>query len=211
MIFLIDNYDSFVFNLARYFKELGQDVNVARNTAVTVSEVLALNPQAIVLSPGPCDPERAGVCIPIIRELSGSIPILGVCLGHQAIAAALGGRVARSGHPMHAVASSIHHRGQGIFAGLPSPFTAARYHSLIVDPESLPADLAVTAVARDPWGDTVMAIEHRRHLTIGLQFHPESVLTACGHELLANFLRLAGIPAAPPPREIPQPEVVEAP
>jgi para-aminobenzoate synthetase component 2 len=195
MILLIDNYDSFVHNLARYFRELGREAMVVRNDALSVAAVRELAPDAVVLSPGPCDPAAAGVSVPLVRALSGHLPILGVCLGHQAIAAAFGGRVVRSGHPCHGVASPVHHDGRGVFEGLPDPLWAGRYHSLVVEPE-LPPELEVAAVAHDPWGETVMAIRHRFHVTVGVQFHPESVLTPGGHRLLENFLRLAGLPVA---------------
>ncbi len=202
MILVVDNYDSFVHNLARYVRELGRDTRVVRNTEISPAGARELRPELIILSPGPCDPARAGASVPLVRELSGEVPILGVCLGHQAIAEAFGGRVGRAHRPRHGVASAIEHDGEGIFRGLPNPFPAGRYHSLVVDPDSLPADLEVTAWTRDPWGRTVMAMRHRRHPTIGVQFHPESVLTPCGHLVLANFLALVGIaPASETARE----------
>jgi anthranilate synthase/aminodeoxychorismate synthase-like glutamine amidotransferase len=197
MILLIDNYDSFVHNLARYFERLGQPTTVVRNDAIDARRAAELAPDAIVLSPGPCTPTEAGCSLEIVRELTGRAPILGVCLGHQAIAAALGARVVRAQRPMHGRTSEVLHNGRGLFAGLPNPLTVGRYHSLVVDEASLPRDLIATAHTRS---GTIMAIEHRRHPVVGLQFHPESILTDCGYELLAGFLRLAGLPV---PRELP--------
>ena len=188
MLLLIDNYDSFVFNLARYFERLGQETVVLRNDVASVAKVRAMKPAAIVLSPGPCTPTEAGCSVEIARELHESIPILGVCLGHQAIAAALGGRVVRE--PMHGRASAVSHNGKGIFAGVPNPFSAGRYHSLVVEEATLPESLSATARTVD---GVVMAIAHRRLPVIGVQFHPESILTECGYPLLANFMRIAGI------------------
>jgi anthranilate synthase/aminodeoxychorismate synthase-like glutamine amidotransferase len=198
MILLIDNYDSFVHNLARYFVELGQEVRVVRNDDVGVADVRALAPGAVVLSPGPCDPARAGICVELVREMSGEVPILGVCLGHQAIAMAFGGRVLPSGAPRHGVASAVTHDGHGVFENLPNPLQAARYHSLVVERASLPTELKVTAVSHDGDGvqgpsETIMAIRHFKHPTVGVQFHPESVLTPCGHQFIGNFLRWAGM------------------
>ncbi len=190
MILLIDNYDSFVHNLARYFRRLGNDTQVLRNDALDVAAVRLLRPDAIVLSPGPCTPIEAGCSLEIVRELSSEFPILGVCLGHQAIAAGLGGRVVRANLPMHGRTSLIEHDGTAEFHGLPNPFTVGRYHSLVVDENSLPQDLEVTARTSD---GTVMAIRHRRWPVVGLQFHPESILTECGYALLANFLRRASV------------------
>jgi anthranilate synthase/aminodeoxychorismate synthase-like glutamine amidotransferase len=188
-ILLIDNYDSFVYNLARYFQELGCRTEVIRNDAVTVPSIRALAPAAIVLSPGPCTPREAGVCIDVVRQLGPQVPMLGVCLGHQAIAAALGGDVLRD-EPVHGRTSEVWHEQTGLFEGLPNPLTAARYHSLVVAEESLPASLQVTARTQD---HVVMALQHSQWPLYGVQFHPESVLTDSGHRLLANFLRLAGV------------------
>jgi anthranilate synthase component II len=190
MLLLIDNYDSFVFNLARYFERLGQETVVLRNDVASVAKVRALKPAAIVLSPGPCTPTEAGCSLEIVHDLHKSIPILGVCLGHQTIAAALGGRVIRAREPIHGRASAVTHNGHGIFAGVPNPFSAGRYHSLVVEEATLPESLSVTARTAD---GVVMAIAHRRLPVIGVQFHPESILTECGYPLLANFLRVAGI------------------
>ena len=194
MLLLIDNYDSFVHNLARYFVELGCETHVVRNDAVTVAEVRELAPSAIVISPGPCTPREAGVSMELVRELGPSIPMLGVCLGHQAIAAALGGQVIRADEPVHGRTSWVRHDGRRLFAGLPNPLRATRYHSLIVDEVTLPSDLIVTARTED---GVPMALEHERWPLFGVQFHPESVLSQCGRALLGNFLSLAGLPVRP--------------
>lgn len=190
MILLLDNYDSFVFNLGRYVEELGCETRVVRNDALSVREVESLRPQAIIISPGPCTPAEAGISIEVIRHLGSSIPILGVCLGHQAIAAALGGEVIRAPEPIHGRTSRIIHHEQNLFRGIPNPFRAMRYHSLIAHAESLPAELSIVARTTD---GIPMAIEHRSWPLFGVQFHPESILTENGHQLLANFLRIAGI------------------
>ncbi len=196
MIVLIDNYDSFVHNLARYFRELGQETRVVRNDACDVAALERWSPQAIVISPGPCTPAEAGISMTVIRELGPRVPILGVCLGHQAIAAALGGRIIRAREPVHGCSSSVHHSETGLFAGVPNPMRAGRYHSLVVDVASLPEDLTITARATD---GTPMAIEHARWPVWGVQFHPESVLTESGHTILRNFLNLAGVPSVGEP------------
>ena len=198
MILLIDNYDSFVHNLARYFVELGCDTRVVRNDAISLADVRQLAPAAIVISPGPCTPEQAGVSCELIRELGPSVPLLGVCLGHQAIAAALGGQVIRAHEPVHGRTSLIHHNGTSLFAGLPNPFPATRYHSLIVDEATLPDELMVTARTDD---GVAMALVHRTWPLFGVQFHPESVLSQHGRTLLANFLALAGVPHQRPTHE----------
>jgi anthranilate synthase/aminodeoxychorismate synthase-like glutamine amidotransferase len=190
MILLVDNYDSFVYNLARYFERLGQATLVVRNDAIDARRVRALAPDALVLSPGPCAPEQAGASLELVRELHRELPILGVCLGHQTIAAALGGRVVRASEPIHGRASDIFHTGTGIFVRLPSPMRACRYHSLVVEGSSLPGELKVTSRTADR---VVMAVSHRELPVIGVQFHPESILTDHGYELLANFLQLAGL------------------
>jgi anthranilate synthase component 2/para-aminobenzoate synthetase component 2 len=187
MILIIDNYDSFVFTVARYFTELGVDVQVLRNDAITAAEVEKLRPDAIVVSPGPCGPREAGHSMQIIERLSGQVPILGICLGHQCIGEVFGGTVVRAQEPMHGRSSAIDHQGKDIFKGLPSPFRAGRYHSLIV--ESVDgSDLLVTA--RSSAGE-IMGLAHASHPTFGVQFHPESVLTEYGHAMLGNFLRLS--------------------
>lgn len=204
MILLIDNYDSFVQNLARYLTELGCETRVVRNDALTVDEAAAAKPQAIVVSPGPCTPNEAGISQEVIRQLGSRIPILGVCLGHQAIGAALGGKVIRASEPVHGRTALIHHESTGLFASLPNPFRATRYHSLIVDEATLPAELRVTA--RTPDG-IPMALQHRSWPLFGVQFHPESILTEGGHQLLKNFLNLAGIDSRNTPvSEIPPPD-----
>jgi anthranilate synthase component II len=190
MILLIDNYDSFVHNLARYFNRLGQETLVVRNDAIDATEARAMAPDALVLSPGPCAPEQAGASIELVRSLHRRLPILGVCLGHQAIASALGGRVVKAPQPVHGRASEVFHSGQRLFAELPNPFRACRYHSLTVDESTLPAELEVTARTAD---GVVMAIGHRTLPVFGVQFHPESILTDRGYELLAGFLREAGL------------------
>jgi anthranilate synthase component II len=190
MILMIDNYDSFTYNLVQYLGELGADVRTHRNDQITVKEVAALKPSHIVLSPGPCTPNEAGICLQLIDELAGKFPILGVCLGHQSIGQAFGGQVVRARAVMHGKTSQIHHQGQGVFRGLREPFTATRYHSLIVDSDSFPKDLEVTAwTARDDGArDEVMGLKHKTLPIEGVQFHPESILTEHGHDMLRNFL-----------------------
>jgi anthranilate synthase component 2 len=185
MLLLIDNYDSFTWNLAQYFGELGVDVKVVRNDQITLEEVVELAPGHIVVSPGPCSPEEAGISVPLIRAFGGKIPILGVCLGHQAIGAAYGGKVVHAQTLMHGKTSPVEHANTGVFAGLPSPFTATRYHSLAIERASLPECLEVTAWTAD---DEIMGVRHRVHAVQGVQFHPEAILTEHGHRLLENFL-----------------------
>jgi anthranilate synthase/aminodeoxychorismate synthase-like glutamine amidotransferase len=189
-LLLIDNYDSFVFNLGRYFERLGHATRVVRNDAIDVEGIGRLGPHALVLSPGPCTPMQAGCSLAAVHEYCGRIPILGVCLGHQIIAQALGGRVIRAPEPVHGRTSSVLHDGRGVFADLPNPLQGGRYHSLVVEEASLPSCLEVCA--RTPDG-IVMAIRHRRFPVVGLQFHPESILTEAGYAILAGFLRLAGL------------------
>ena len=186
MILVIDNYDSFTFNLVQYLWELGASVEVFRNDKIDIAGIRDRRPEALVLSPGPCTPSEAGVCVPAIRELSGAIPILGVCLGHQAIGQAFGGRVVRAKRVMHGKTSPIQHDGSGLFSGVRAPLEGGRYHSLVVERDSLPPMLRVTASSQDD--EEIMAIAHRQHPTVGVQFHPESVLTPDGKKLLANFL-----------------------
>ncbi|WP_027173453.1 aminodeoxychorismate/anthranilate synthase component II [Methylobacterium sp. 10] len=189
MILVVDNYDSFVFNVVRYVEELSQEVKVLRNDAVDVAGIRALRPDALILSPGPCTPNEAGVTLPAIEALSGEIPILGVCLGHQAIGAAFGGRVERAARPLHGQATAIRHDGARLFAGLPDPMQVGRYHSLIVTAQpGMDESLVVDAVSGE---GEVMALSHRHHPTMGVQFHPESVLTENGHAVFGNFLDLA--------------------
>src|SRR5215472_10806056 len=187
MFLLIDNYDSFTYNLWHYLGELGAEVMVKRNDALTADEALALRPQGIIISPGPSDPDHAGICLDLVAK-AGAVPILGVCLGHQAIGQVFGGKVVRAPVPMHGKVATIRHTGTGIFAGLPSPLQATRYHSLIVGRDTLPNSLAVTAESDD---GLVMGIEHHERPLHGVQFHPESIASEHGHALLANFLRLA--------------------
>jgi anthranilate synthase component 2 len=189
MIFVLDNYDSFTYNLVQYLGELGAEPVVRRNDEVTVEEVVALSPEAIVISPGPGRPAEAGISIPLIRRCTGRCPVLGVCLGHQALGEAFGGRIVRAERLMHGKTSPVAHDGQGIFAGLPNPFPAMRYHSLVVDPASVPAELGVTAWSADrPHGTEIMALTHRSEPVFGVQFHPESVGTDVGMQLMENFL-----------------------
>lgn len=188
MILIIDNYDSFVFNLARYFEELDQQVTVYRNDALSLDDIARMDPSALILSPGPCAPQQAGICLEAIRHFSGSLPILGICLGHQAIGEAFGGTITRAKEPMHGRSSMLAHDKSPIFKNIPSPFAVGRYHSLVIDPASLPSCLSVSA--RTDLGE-IMALHHASHPTYGLQFHPESILTSNGHDLLKNFLELA--------------------
>ena len=190
MLLLIDNYDSFTFNLAQYLGELGEDVKVLRNDAVDVAGIRTLAPERIVISPGPGTPDQAGVSLALVRELAGVIPILGVCLGHQAIGQAFGGKVVRASVIMHGKTSPIRHRNSGVFAGLPDPFEATRYHSLIVEHASLPECLEITAWTERPDGsfDEIMGLRHKALAVEGVQFHPESILTRIGHDLLRNFI-----------------------
>jgi anthranilate synthase component 2 len=186
MFLLIDNYDSFTYNLWHYLGELGAEVVVRRNDEITVEEALAMRPQGIVISPGPSDPDHAGICLELVRR-AGTIPLLGVCLGHQAVGQAFGGTVVRAPVPMHGKVSAIRHDGSGVFAGLPNPFAATRYHSLIVERASLPAALAATAET----DGLIMGLTHRERPVHGVQFHPESIASEKGHDLLRNFLTLA--------------------
>lgn len=189
MLLLIDNYDSFTYNLVHYLGELGAESVVVRNDKITVAEVMANKPQAIVLSPGPCTPNEAGICLDLIKAAGPTIPLLGVCLGHQSIGQSYGGKVIRAPQPMHGKLSAITHTGQGIFAGLPPSFQITRYHSLIVERSSLPDCLEITAETAD---GLIMGLQHKTHPVHGVQFHPESIASEQGHALLANFLRLAG-------------------
>jgi len=191
MLLVIDNYDSFTYNLVQYLGELGADITVRRNDAISVDEVGALAPTAIVISPGPCAPHQAGVSVPLVQRWGSTIPTLGVCLGHQAIGEAYGGRVVRARRVMHGKCSTVRHQGTGLFQGLPNPLPVMRYHSLIVERESLPDDLEILAVATDD-ATEVHAMRHRRHPVWGVQFHPESILTTGGKTILRNFLALAG-------------------
>jgi anthranilate synthase component II len=188
MIVLIDNYDSFTFNLVHYFGELGEEVRVHRNDKIASAAVLAAEPDAIVLSPGPCTPKEAGICLDLIKAAGGNIPILGVCLGHQAIGEAFGGKVVRAPRPVHGKLSEIRHDGSGIFRGINAPFKATRYHSLVVERESLPSELAATADTDD---GIIMGLAHKRFPVHGVQFHPESIASEHGHLLLRNFLEIA--------------------
>jgi len=189
MILMIDNYDSFTYNLVQYLGELGADVHTVRNDALTVDEVLLLKPEGIVISPGPCTPNEAGICVDVVKKLGQDIPILGVCLGHQCIGQAYGGKVVRAARIMHGKTSMIYHRSQGVFAGLPQPFEATRYHSLVVENSSIPESLAVMAWTEYQGDHEIMGLKHRQFPVQGVQFHPESILTRCGHDLLRNFLQ----------------------
>ncbi len=198
MFLLIDNYDSFTYNLYHYLGQLGAELVVRRNDALSAADALALKPQGIVLSPGPCDPDRAGICLDLIKAAAGArvpVPLLGVCLGHQAIGQAFGGRIARAA-PMHGKLSRVKHTGRGIFEGIPSPFTATRYHSLVVERATFPSALEITAENDD---GIVMGLAHRKLPLFGVQFHPESIASEHGHALLSNFLRLTGFNPMPIP------------
>ncbi len=188
MLALIDNYDSFTYNLVHFLGELGAEVTVWRNDAITVAELLDRSPEAVVMSPGPCDPDRAGICLEMVEKGAGRLPLLGVCLGHQAIGQAFGGRVVRAPYVMHGKLSAVHHNGTGVFAGLPNPFEATRYHSLVVERDSVPEGLEVTAETED---GVVMGLAHRELPVHGVQFHPESIASEHGHALLRNFLDIA--------------------
>jgi anthranilate synthase component 2 len=190
MILVIDNYDSFTYNLVHYLNELGAETRVLRNDALTVEQALGMQPQGVLLSPGPKTPNDAGICLALLKAAPADLPIFGVCLGHQAIGQAYGGEVVHAKALMHGKTSLIHHEGKGVFAGLKNPFTATRYHSLSVKKEVLPADLEVTAWTED---GEIMGVQHRTRPVHGVQFHPESIATECGYDLLANFLELAGV------------------
>lgn len=194
MLLMIDNYDSFTWNLVQYFAELGAEVKVVRNDEYTVPELLAMQPARVVISPGPCTPNEAGVSLAAIKAFAGLVPILGVCLGHQSIGQAFGGEVVRAAQPMHGKTSLVYHHNQGVFSGLNNPLTATRYHSLVVAPDSLPSELAVTAWTQTEQGEleAIMGIQHKTLNIEGVQFHPESILTEQGHALLANFLKQMG-------------------
>lgn len=194
MLLMIDNYDSFTWNLVQYFAELGAEVKVVRNDEYTVPELLAMQPERVVISPGPCTPNEAGVSLAAIQAFAGLVPILGVCLGHQSIGQVFGGEVVRAAQPMHGKTSPVYHHDQGVFHGLKNPLTATRYHSLVVAPDSLPADLAVTAWTQTEQGEleAIMGLQHRTLNIEGVQFHPESILTEQGHALLASFLKQTG-------------------
>ena len=187
MLLMIDNYDSFTYNLVQYFGELGESVRVVRNDAIDLAGIAALAPARIVISPGPCTPNEAGISVPLVREFAGKLPILGVCLGHQAIGQAFGGRIVHATRVMHGKTSAIRHASKGVFAGLPSPFRATRYHSLAIERASLPDCLEVTAESED---GEIMGVRHRQFALEGVQFHPESILTEHGHAMLKNFLQM---------------------
>ena len=191
MLLMIDNYDSFTFNLVQYFGELGADVHVFRNDEITVDQIAGLKPEYLVISPGPCTPLEAGISVEAIERFAGEIPILGVCLGHQSIGQAFGGRIVRAREVMHGKTSSVYHAGSGVFSGLQNPFEATRYHSLVIEKETIPACLEITAWTRDEQGqmDEIMGVRHRELPVQGVQFHPESILTQHGHDLLENFLK----------------------
>ena len=187
MILLLDNYDSFTYNLLHYLGELGKEVVVKRNDALSAADVLAMKPEAIVISPGPGTPEESGICLDLVKQAAGKIPLLGVCLGHQSIGQAFGGKVIRAPQPMHGKVSAIRHQGKSVFKGLPSPFTATRYHSLMVEKTSLPDCLEITAETED---GIIMGLQHKEFNMHGVQFHPESIASEYGHELLRNFIDL---------------------
>ncbi|MEZ7972087.1 MAG: aminodeoxychorismate/anthranilate synthase component II [Pseudomonadales bacterium] len=192
MLLMIDNYDSFTFNIVQYLSELGEDVRVYRNDEISIPEIRALSPDVIVISPGPCTPNEAGVSMDVVRAFEGEIPILGICLGHQSLGQVYGGKIVKAGQVMHGKTSLIHHTGEDVFTGLANPFTATRYHSLVVEKESLPDCFEMTAWTENDDGELeeIMGIRHRTFAMTGVQFHPESILTEHGHDLLGNFLNL---------------------
>jgi anthranilate synthase component 2 len=192
MILMIDNYDSFTYNLVQYLGELGAEVETVRNDAVSIADIIELKPEGIVISPGPCTPNEAGICLDVVRGLAPTYPILGVCLGHQCIGQAFGAQVVRAERIMHGKTSMIYHRSQGVFAGLPQPFEATRYHSLVLKPDSIPEDLSMMAWTEYEGGHEIMGIRHNKFSLQGVQFHPESILTTSGHDLLRNFLESIG-------------------
>ena len=186
MLLFIDNYDSFTYNIVQYFAELGQEISVRRNDSITLDEIAELQPQYLVIGPGPCSPKEAGISVPALRRFAGQIPILGVCLGHQAIGEAFGGRIVRAQELMHGKVSPVHHTNNGVFAGLPNPVNCTRYHSLAIERASLPECLDITAWTTD---GEIMGVRHKQHAVEGVQFHPEALLTEHGHDMLANFLK----------------------
>jgi anthranilate synthase component 2 len=194
MLLMIDNYDSFTYNLVQYFGELGAEVQVYRNDQITVDEVVGLNPERIVISPGPCTPNEAGISLAVIQHFAGKVPLLGVCLGHQSIGQAFGGKIVHAREIMHGKTSMIHHKDKGVFKGLVNPFEATRYHSLVIDKDSLPDCLEITAWTETPDGllDEIMGVRHKTLDVEGVQFHPESILTQHGHDMLQNFLQRRG-------------------
>ena len=194
MLLMIDNYDSFTYNVVQYLGELGADVKVVRNDELTVAEIEALNPERIVVSPGPCTPNEAGVSVPVLKRFAGKLPILGICLGHQSIGQAFGGDVVRARQVMHGKTSPVYHEGLGVFAGLNNPLTMTRYHSLVISRDTLPDCLELTAWTQHEDGsvDEIMGVRHREYMIEGVQFHPESILSEQGHEMLANFLKQQG-------------------
>ena len=191
MLLMIDNYDSFTYNVVQYLGELGADVRVYRNDEITIEEIEALNPEKIVISPGPCTPNEAGVSLQVLEHFKGKLPIFGICLGHQSIGQAFGGSIIRAGQVMHGKTSPVHHNNEGVFKGLPNPVTATRYHSLVIDKDVLPDCLEITAWTENEDGsmEEIMGVRHKTLDVEGVQFHPESILTECGHELLDNFLK----------------------
>lgn len=193
MLLMIDNYDSFTYNVVQYLEELNAEVRVFRNDAITLREIEQLTPARIVISPGPCTPNEAGISVEVIKQFAGKVPLLGICLGHQSIGQAFGGRIVRAKQVMHGKLSAVHHNGQGVFRDIANPFTATRYHSLVIEQESLPDSLEITAWTEDVAGnlDEIMAVRHRELAVEGVQFHPESILSEHGHQLLNNFLQTA--------------------
>ncbi|MGM9536021.1 MAG: anthranilate synthase component II [Intestinibacter sp.] len=188
MILMIDNYDSFVYNLVQYFKELDEDIAVKRNDEITIDDIKTLNPEIIVLSPGPCSPTEAGICIDVVNNFKGKIPILGICLGHQTIGQVFGSKIVKAIEPVHGKVHSITHDGKGVFTNIKNPLNVTRYHSLVVDSETLSDELEITAKTKE---GEIMGLRHKKYMIEGVQFHPEAVLTECGHELLRNFITLA--------------------